>query len=280
MATDPVLRMLGLARRAGKLAFGDELVREACFDHKVRCVFIAGDAGVSTAKKAAFYAERANVPLVTLPHGKAEMGAAIGKAGCAIIAVTDIGLAASAVEKLASEHPEYAEVSAELSRKNERIQSRRGVKKHKEKAETPEEKPAKQEKPAAKRPARKPEGEKRPYRKPDGDRPVRPYRKPDGEQRPFRKEGDRPARPYRKPDGEYRPFRKEGDRPARPYRKPDGEQRPFRKDGDRPARPYRKPDGEQRPFRKDGDRPARPYQKSGPRKPHFTGTKRNFRNKT
>ena len=70
MATDPVLRMLGLARRAGKLAFGDELVREACFDHKVRCVFIAGDAGASTAKKAAFYAERANVPLVTLPHGK------------------------------------------------------------------------------------------------------------------------------------------------------------------------------------------------------------------
>ena len=26
MATDPVLRMLGLARRAGKLAYGDELV--------------------------------------------------------------------------------------------------------------------------------------------------------------------------------------------------------------------------------------------------------------
>ena len=37
MATDPVLRMLGLARRAGKLAYGDELVREACFDHKTRC---------------------------------------------------------------------------------------------------------------------------------------------------------------------------------------------------------------------------------------------------
>ena len=45
MATDPVLRMLGLARRAGKLAYGDELVREACFDHKTRCVFIAGDEG-------------------------------------------------------------------------------------------------------------------------------------------------------------------------------------------------------------------------------------------
>ena len=28
MMNDPVLRMLGLARRAGKLAFGDELVRD------------------------------------------------------------------------------------------------------------------------------------------------------------------------------------------------------------------------------------------------------------
>ena len=54
MATDPVLRMLGLARRAGKLAYGDELVREACFDHKTRCVFIAGDAGANAAKKAAY----------------------------------------------------------------------------------------------------------------------------------------------------------------------------------------------------------------------------------
>ena len=34
MANDPVLRMLGLARRAGKLAYGDELVREVCFAHK------------------------------------------------------------------------------------------------------------------------------------------------------------------------------------------------------------------------------------------------------
>ena len=31
---DPVLRMLGLARRAGKLAFGDELVREACMEKR------------------------------------------------------------------------------------------------------------------------------------------------------------------------------------------------------------------------------------------------------
>ena len=287
MATDPVLRMLGLARRAGKLAYGDELVREACFDHKTRCVFIAGDAGANAAKKAAFYADKANVPCVTLPHGKLELGSAIGKAGCAMCAVADIGMAAAAVNKLAEQDPAYTEVAQQLSEKNAKIQSRRGVKKHKDKAEKTEEAPVKTEKSAEEKP-------KRTYRKPAGDRPFRkegdrPYRKNDGEKRPFRKDGeyrpyrkndgekrpfrkDSEYRPYRKNDGEKRPFRKEGDRP---YRKNDGEKRPFRKDGDRP---YRKNDGEKRPFRKDGER--RPYRKSGAGKPSFNSGKRSFRNKT
>ena len=271
MANDPVLRMLGLARRAGKLAYGDELVREVCFGHKARCVFLAADAGASTAKKGAFYADKANVPCVQLPHGKTELGTSVGKSGCAIVAVTDIGLAASAVEKLASEHEEYAETAKLLSEKNARIQSRKGIKKHKEKPETAEEKPAEPEKradarpkPAAKRPYRKPDGEKRPFRKADGEK--RPFRKPDGEKRPFRKP-DGEKRPFRKPDGEKRPFRKP-DGEKRPFRKPDGEKRPFRKaDGEK--RPFRKPDGEKRPFHRDGAR-----------KPRFTGEKRSFRNKT
>ena len=289
MATDPVLRMLGLARRAGKLAYGDELVREACFDHKTRCVFIAGDAGANAAKKAAFYADKANVPCVTLPHGKLELGSAIGKAGCAMCAVADIGMAAAAVNKLAEQDPAYAEVAQQLSEKNVKIQSRRGVKKHKDKAERTEEAPVKTEKSAEEKPKRtyrKPSGEKRPFRK-DGE--SRSYRKNDGEKRPFRKEGDRS---YRKNDGEKRPCRKEGDRPyrkndgdkrpyrkdseSRPYRKNDGEKLPFRKDGE--YRPYRKNDGEKRPFRKDGER--RPYRKSGAGKPSFNSGKRSFRNKT
>ena len=288
MATDPVLRMLGLARRAGKLAYGDELVREACFDHKTRCVFIAGDAGANAAKKAAFYADKANVPCVTLPHGKLELGSAIGKAGCAMCAVADIGMAAAAVNKLAEQDPAYAEVAQQLSEKNVKIQSRRGVKKHKDKAEKTEEAPVKTEKSAEEKPKRtyrKPSGDRpfrkegdRPYRKNDGEKrsfhkdgEYRPYRKNDGEKRPFRKDGDRP---YRKNDGEKRPFRKDGE--YRPYRKNDGEKRPFRKDGE--YRPYRKNDGEKRPFRKDGER--RPYRKSGAGKPSFNSGKRSFRNKT
>lgn len=131
MAIDPFLSMLGLARRAGKLAFGDELVREACGNKKARCVFVTADAGMSTAKKASFYAESANIPLITLPHGKEDLGAAIGKNGCAVCAVVDIGLAAAVLQKLAAAHGEFAAIAAALAEKNERIQSRRGKKKPK-----------------------------------------------------------------------------------------------------------------------------------------------------
>ena len=145
MANDPCLGMLGLARRAGKLAFGDELVRQLCADHKARCVLVAADAGESTAKKAAVYAARANVPCITLPHGKDELGAAIGKNGCAVCALSDIGMAAAAIGKLAAQHPQYEAVAAQLGEKNVRIQSRRGKKKPRNR----EAQPAADEKPVA-----------------------------------------------------------------------------------------------------------------------------------
>lgn len=163
MANDPCLGMLGLARRAGKLAYGDELVRQLCADHKARCVLVASDAGESTAKKAALYAARANVPFVSLPHGKDELGAAIGKAGCAVCAVSDIGLAAAAIGKLAVQHPEYAEVAAQLGEKNARIQSRRGKKKSRDREAQPKAEPS------AEKPVRKPNG-KRPHG--TGSRPA------------------------------------------------------------------------------------------------------------
>nr|WP_297275424.1 ribosomal L7Ae/L30e/S12e/Gadd45 family protein [uncultured Agathobaculum sp.] len=171
MANDPCLGMLGLARRAGKLAFGDELVRQLCADHKARCVLVAADAGESTAKKAAVYAARANVPCITLPHGKDELGAAIGKNGCAVCALSDIGMAAAAIGKLAAQHPQYEAVAAQLGEKNVRIRSRRGKKKPRNR----EAQPAADEKPVAHaKPQRRTDERRRtaPQRSGNGSRPT------------------------------------------------------------------------------------------------------------
>lgn len=129
MANDPVLGTLGLAKRAGKLALGDDMARELCEMGKARCVLVACDAGGSTAKKAALSAERANIPCITLPQDRAALGGALGREGCAVCALGDIGLAASVAKRLAEIDPQYAEAAEKLSAKNTRIQSRKGKKK-------------------------------------------------------------------------------------------------------------------------------------------------------
>src|SRR5699024_2976199 len=150
-------------------------VRQLCADHKARCVLVAADAGESTAKKAAVYAARANVPCITLPHGKDELGAAIGKNGCAVCALSDIGMAAAAIGKLAAQHPQYEAVAAQLGEKNVRIQSRRGKKKPRNR----EAQPAADEKPVA---------HAKPQRRTDEHRRTAPQRSGNGS-RHFRKTG-------------------------------------------------------------------------------------------
>lgn len=134
MANDPVLGLLGLARRASKLVCGDAAVCDLCADKKARCVFVAADAGAGIVRKAALYAESANVPLVTLPYDKDALGLAVGREGSAICAVSDIGLAAAAMSKLAAQQPQYAAVATQLGEKNARIQSRKGKKKPRDRA--------------------------------------------------------------------------------------------------------------------------------------------------
>ncbi len=216
MANDPVLFMLSLARRAGKLAWGDEMTREACAAKSARCVFLAGDAGAATVKKARAYAERAGIPCVALPQEKAALGAAIGKAGCAVCAVTDIGMANAAVQKLAAADPAYAAQAAALGEKNARIQSRRGLKKKKNRAEAPAQ-PAAQKRPAHKAADGSPRGAERPRRasgtgasrKPSGPRPAHKAADagPRGAERPRKPSG---AGASRKPSGP-RPVRKTAD---------------------------------------------------------------------
>ncbi len=125
MANDAVLGMLGLSLRAGKLAVGNEQVRVLCEDKKARCVFIAGNSGESVRRKAEQYAGKANIPCVTLSQSKEELGQALGRSGCAVCAVSDIGLAASVLKKIAAIDTACAGYAEELERKNERIQMRK-----------------------------------------------------------------------------------------------------------------------------------------------------------
>ena len=100
--TDSTLNTLGLALRARHLAVGEEPVAEVCRAHRARLVVLASDGADNTARKARRLAGESGAPAVTLPCTKAELGFALGRASCAVAAVTDAGFAASLLRRLAA----------------------------------------------------------------------------------------------------------------------------------------------------------------------------------
>ena len=127
--TDKILGLIGLARRGGSLAIGEESVAEACRAGTARVVLLAADAADNTVRRAGRLAGEM-VPLVTLPRDKGQVGFALGRASCAVLAVTDPGLAALVLAKLAGEDTErYAQTAALLEQRAQ--QARRKSEKQK-----------------------------------------------------------------------------------------------------------------------------------------------------
>jgi ribosomal protein L7Ae-like RNA K-turn-binding protein len=87
-----MLSTIGLAQRAACLSSGEDMVLDSIRKHHTHLVFLASDAGPSTAKrvsdKCAFY----NVSLIRSFSGE-ELSHAIGKGNRKVVAVTDPKLA-------------------------------------------------------------------------------------------------------------------------------------------------------------------------------------------
>ena len=77
------LRLIGLARRAGKLICGSDAVKDAA--GRAKLIFIAADAGQNVRREAERYGKR----IVVLPYSKEELGHAAGRGQCAVAAVID-----------------------------------------------------------------------------------------------------------------------------------------------------------------------------------------------
>ena len=95
---DSFLTLLGLARRAGKLAVGEEPVRLALQEGSARTVFLAADASDHTRRK--LEPKLGEVPLQPIPASMAELGRALGRESCAVCAVTDKGFAESLAQRI------------------------------------------------------------------------------------------------------------------------------------------------------------------------------------
>ena len=123
--SDSALHLLGIARKAGRVAVGEEPVDAAVRAGHARLILAAADAAENSVRRAARFAGSGGAPWLQTPWTKAELGGAVGRASCAMLAVTDFGLAASLAQRLAGLDPErYGTAAAELEGKAAKARQR------------------------------------------------------------------------------------------------------------------------------------------------------------
>ncbi len=126
MELDNTLRTVGLALKAGKLAVGEEAAGDACAARACRLLLLASDAAENTLRRAERFAGQGQCLWMQVPYSKEALGAAVGRAGCAMAAVTDLGLAQSIAGKLAAaDGARYGGTAERLAVKAERAARRR-----------------------------------------------------------------------------------------------------------------------------------------------------------
>ena len=133
MNPDVILHLLGLAKKGGKLEIGEEPVGAVCRSRHARLLLLASDAAPNTCRRAAHFGEAGNVLWLQLPCTKDELGWQLGRKSCAMVAVTDFGIAASIGEKLAMMDERYAPAAEQLRNKADRALQRQKEKRQHEK---------------------------------------------------------------------------------------------------------------------------------------------------
>ena len=129
-----LIGLIGLTRKAGKAEVGEESVSIAAKAHKARLILLASDAGEHTRRHGERLGEQGNCPALPLPLTKAELGGALGRGSCAILAFTDVGMAAAAAKKLAAADPAlYGPAAQRLDYKAEKTLRRRRQTRQREK---------------------------------------------------------------------------------------------------------------------------------------------------
>ncbi|MCB5375697.1 L7Ae/L30e/S12e/Gadd45 family ribosomal protein [Flavonifractor plautii] len=132
---DNVLHLLGIARKAGRVEVGEEPVGASARARQARLILVASDAADNSARRAAHFAQAGKAPWFRVPYTKGELGGTVGRASCAMLALTDVGLAAALLARLAAGAPEtYGAAAAELSEKADKaLQRQKEQRRHEKK---------------------------------------------------------------------------------------------------------------------------------------------------
>ena len=150
---DKLLNLIGLAKKAGKLEVGEEPVGAAARSKHARLILIASDAADNTRRRALHFGEAGECICLEIPPTKEDLGRALGRTSCALLALTDIGFAEAVAKKLAeSDEAHYGEAAKRLTIKAARAAERRKEPHQEEPQPAPAAKAKSAEKSESKRP--------------------------------------------------------------------------------------------------------------------------------
>lgn len=131
---DSILHLLGLARKAGRIEVGEEPVGAAARAKQARLILVAADAADNSLRRARHFAQLGNTVCLHTPYLKGALGSAVGRSACAMLALTDAGLAAAVAKRLADEDPgRYGEAALALDQKAAKMLQRQRERRQHEK---------------------------------------------------------------------------------------------------------------------------------------------------
>lgn len=115
---EKALNLLGLMRKANAAMIGETDTGAAARSQTAKLVVLASDASDNAQSRAKGFVYGRNIPLITLPFTKQEISEHVGKSGCSMAAICDLGFA-DAFMKLLKELDEesYADTAQAISEK-------------------------------------------------------------------------------------------------------------------------------------------------------------------
>ncbi len=122
---DKSLNLIGLAKKAGLLAVGEEPTGAAARARDARLILVAADAAENSVRRARHFADAGQCLWRRVGADKDALGRAVGRTSCAMLAITDIGFALAVARKLAEDDESFAATVEKLSVKAERAAQRR-----------------------------------------------------------------------------------------------------------------------------------------------------------
>ena len=142
--TEHILSMIGLAKKAGQVAIGEEPVGAAARAKDARVILVAQDAAPGSVRRAMSFGQAGACLCLTVPFDKDRLGRALGRTSCAMAAVTDIGFAEAIAKKLAEGDERFTETAEKLAVKARRdAERRREAEAHEKNVRTGKKRPAK-----------------------------------------------------------------------------------------------------------------------------------------